>query len=87
MSWELVGGKDYDMTDDGSGEMRDKIVHGTCEGDKLRERYKEVPHYCDDPKCPGNINRQKLEIFQELVKIMDKNLYLLEDTCGQKVTE
>lgn len=30
----------------------------------------EVPHECDDPKCPGNINRQKLEMFDEMLSAL-----------------
>lgn len=26
-----------------------------------------VPHECDDPKCPGNVNRQIIEMYPELV--------------------
>ena len=25
-----------------------------------------APHHCDDPKCPGNITRRKLEAFEEM---------------------
>ena len=30
----------------------------------------ETPHTCDDPACPGNINRQKLEMFDEMYKFI-----------------
>lgn len=32
----------------------------------------EAPHECDDPKCPGNINRQKLELYDEMVKALQE---------------
>ena len=28
---------------------------------------REAPHECDDPKCPGNINRQIIEMFPEII--------------------
>ena len=37
---------------------------------ELRDCALEVPHECDDPKCPGNINRQKLEMFDEMYDAM-----------------
>ena len=30
----------------------------------------ETPHTCDDPACPGNINRQKLEMFDEMSELL-----------------
>jgi len=24
--------------------------------------------YCDDPKCPGNINRRKLELYEKIIE-------------------
>ena len=30
----------------------------------------ETPHTCDDPACPGNINRQKLEMFDEMFELL-----------------
>ena len=36
----------------------------------LLEHIAEVPHECDDPKCPGNINRQKLEMFDEMLSAL-----------------
>ena len=29
-----------------------------------------APHQCNNPKCPGNINRQKLELFDDMVKLL-----------------
>ena len=29
-----------------------------------------APHDCEDPKCPGNINRRKLEAFEELRQLI-----------------
>lgn len=119
MSWELVGGKDYDMTDDGSGEMSDKINHtkgpwksidknedvesfgesdetyeftiitdenypwyichvasGQPGGDgddaALLSLAPTAPHFCEDPKCPGNINRQKLGLFHEMIEFIKR---------------
>ena len=37
---------------------------------KLMNNYGAVPHHCNDPKCPGNINRQKLELFDDMVKLL-----------------
>lgn len=30
-----------------------------------------APHECDDPKCPGNINRRKLELYPEMMAIIN----------------
>ena len=27
-----------------------------------------APHECDDPKCPGNINRKRLELYHDFVE-------------------
>lgn len=32
------------------------------------------PHECDDPKCPGNVNRVKLEMFDEIVDHLIQNI-------------
>ena len=37
---------------------------------ELRECALEVPHECDDPNCQGNINRQKLEMFDEMLSAL-----------------
>ena len=29
-------------------------------------RWKEIPHLCSDPQCPGDINRRKLEAAEEM---------------------
>ena len=34
--------------------------------------YRSIPHQCDDPACPGNIIRQKLELFNELVECFER---------------
>lgn len=40
-----------------------------CEGNaSLIELACEVPHDCDDDACPGNVNRRKLELLDELAK-------------------
>lgn len=31
-----------------------------------------APHECDDPKCPGNVNRLKLKAFEELKAALKK---------------
>ena len=31
-------------------------------------KHTPAPHECDDPKCPGNINRKKLAIYDGIVK-------------------
>lgn len=47
------------------------IDHYECDDKyRLSNRYMEVPHECDDPKCPGNINRQKLEMFDEMLSTL-----------------
>lgn len=50
------------------------IIADICEGQpgeagdiELLSRIAEVPHECDDPECPGNINRQKLAMFDEMI--------------------
>lgn len=34
-----------------------------------------APHNCSDPKCPGNINRQIIEIFPALVDMLESSFY------------
>ena len=29
---------------------------------------REVPHFCADPQCPGDINRSKLQAAEEMAK-------------------
>lgn len=36
---------------------------GTAE---LLSLAKTAPHHCDDPECPGNVNRQRLEAWGDL---------------------
>lgn len=31
-----------------------------------------APHHCTDPKCPGNINRLKIEAFDKILKADSK---------------
>jgi hypothetical protein len=33
---------------------------------RMLKEAKAAPHECDDPQCPGNVNRLKLEAFDEL---------------------
>ena len=37
----------------------------------LMSHARSIPHQCDDPACPGNIIRQKLELFNELVECLE----------------
>lgn len=30
-----------------------------------------APHVCADPKCPGDINRRKLELWDDLIHLLD----------------
>ena len=42
----------------------------------------EVPHHCTDPKCPGNINRLKIEAFDEIMEIgPDLSRGFASDVC------
>lgn len=36
----------------------------------LVRRFREVPHPCSDPKCPGNVNRRKLKSREALLATM-----------------
>lgn len=44
-----------------------------------------APHECDDPECPGNVNRRKLEAFDglltqfERISLIDQRGILAED--------
>ena len=38
----------------------------------LVDRYPEVPHECDDPKCPGNINRRIIENGENAIGLLKK---------------
>lgn len=66
--------------------MNDKITHTERSDLQLLRRYLEVPHVCSDPKCPGNINRLKLEAIDEILQntISPKRLRLLADWLGMK---
>lgn len=44
----------------------------------LKHRYREAPHECSDPACPGNVNWRKLEAF-------DKMLGALQDVAASGV--
>ena len=41
-----------------------------------------APHECDDPKCPGNINRQKLEMFDEMLSALRETRKAMQITGG-----
>lgn len=48
-----------------------------------------TPHECDDPRCPGNINRQKLEMFDELIGRLTVYCYscaYVKNGCNQQET-
>lgn len=38
----------------------------------LLARVLEIPHECDDPLCPGNINRQKMNLFNAMLAILER---------------
>ena len=48
-----------------------KIDHSRSDNLILQNRAIQVSHQCDDPACPGNIIRQKLELFNELVECLE----------------
>jgi len=33
----------------------------------LRERWEQSPHRCHNPNCPGDLNRRRLELFDEML--------------------
>lgn len=39
-----------------------------------------APHECADPQCPGNVNRRKLEAFDELLAAATNLAYSLNST-------
>ena len=39
---------------------------------RLIELAPTAPHECDDPKCSGNVNRRKLELFGEMFRALLK---------------
>lgn len=41
--------------------------HDGISYDRLRANYLQVPHECTIPSCPGNINRLKLEMWDEML--------------------
>jgi len=45
------------------GKLPDVTIHAM-----LIPRSHEVPHKCDDPNCPGNVNRRKLATFDKLLE-------------------
>lgn len=44
-----------------------------------------VPHECDDPKCPGNINRQKLALYDEMERVLHETLK--HGVCSHDIKE
>ena len=53
----------------------EKLKHNKGEGLSWAEsdlfvRWKEIPHLCSDPQCPGDINRRKLEAAEEMAEIL-----------------
>lgn len=60
---------EYPFITDENGDVLVVIVKDSPFDDKgkLFSMAKTAPHLCDNPKCPGNINRQIVEIFPELV--------------------
>ena len=34
------------------------------------DKWSDAPHECDDQKCKGNINRQKLEMWKEMYEFL-----------------
>lgn len=48
------------------------MKHGKYKFDQpLVDRWREVPHDCDDPECPGNVNRQRLEAFEDMREALE----------------
>lgn len=41
----------------------------------------EYPHECDDPKCPGNVNRKIIEMFPGLIADIEYLSSCLCHTC------
>lgn len=57
-----------------------KIDHSGSDNLILQNRAIQVSHQCDDPACPGNINKQKLELFDRLMKAYSgSNMKSLKD--------
>lgn len=53
----------------------------------LRQRYREVPHPCSDPMCPGNINRRKLEVWPRMLAALKTADDLMQDGGDEGWTE
>lgn len=60
----------------GANHSRKVIARTVSDGDNLIEEFENrqlivfaalAPHDCSDENCPGNVNRRKLELFNELI--------------------
>ena len=49
-----------------------KTLHRLKQWKEMESRIDEVPHECDDPRCPGNINRIKLELYEITIKVLEE---------------
>lgn len=47
--------------------------------------YKKAPHECDDPKCPGNVTRQRLLAFCEITAAAGKMAVALRVFCDRAI--
>ena len=47
----------------------------------------ELPHSCDDPDCPGAVNKRKLEMFEEMVAaLQEAEGHLAEELADARFT-
>lgn len=82
-AWLIVAENDVGSNDEGYWEWfqvgparidyshRDKQNHDTARANaELIALAPTAPHECDDLKCPGNINRRKLELWDEMKSVL-----------------
>lgn len=48
----------------------------------LTSHWESVPHECSVPGCPGNRNRQKLELFDEMYEALELALPNMKRLVG-----
>ena len=61
------------------------ITHkGMLSSDEVMAYCLNAPHECSEPKCPGNVNRRKLKLFDRLVKACTIGWRRTEQTPGKQ---
>lgn len=70
------------------------IEHEINQALALRDHWMQVPHKCGLTDCPGDLNRRKLELYEQLVAAIKEmepkiqnSLFYGEDEATKRVLE